>query len=161
MFMAEHTTLAAIDREILRQLQENGRLSATALAEAVGLTPTPLRQRLERLESTGVIQGYCARVDAAAVGRPTLAFVHVTLRHHTLEIHEAFVRQIVTFPEIISAHHIAGEEDFILEVRVKDIAAFETFLLHKLTAIPGVGRIKTTFVLSTARAGGPIPVDPV
>lgn len=158
--MAEQTNIDPIDREILRLLQADGRMSATALAEAVGLTPTPLRQRVERLERSGAIQGYTARVDPAAAGRPTLAFVHVTLRNHTAEIHDNFVRRIATFTEVISAHHIAGEEDFLLEVRVRDIAAFETFLLHKLTDAPGVGRIKTTFALSTAFAARPLPVEP-
>lgn len=149
-----------MDRQILRLLQENGRITIAALSDAVGLTPTPLRQRVEKLEQAGVIRGYAARLDPARLGRPTLAFVHVTLREHALPVHQAFVDTIVELPEVIEVHHIAGEEDFLLKVMVRDIAAFEGFLLGRLTAGKlGIGRVKTTFVLSTAKSDAPIPID--
>ncbi len=149
-----------MDRQILRLLQENGRITIAALSDAVGLTPTPLRQRIEKLEQAGVIRGYAARLDPARLGRATLAFVHVTLREHALPVHQAFIETIVKLPEVIEVHHIAGEEDFLLKVMVRDIAAFEGFLLGRLTAgTPGIGRVKTTFVLSTAKADAPVPID--
>jgi Lrp/AsnC family leucine-responsive transcriptional regulator len=154
------TPIDATDRQILRLLQDNGRLTIAALSDAVGLTPTPLRQRIEKLEQAGVIRGYGARLDPAKLGRATLAFVHVTLKEHSLEVHQAFVAAIVTLPEVIEVHHLAGEEDFLLKVMVRDIAAFEAFLLGRLTSgTPGIGRVKSTFVLSSAKTGAPVPID--
>ncbi len=148
------------DRKILRLLQANGRLSIAALSDEVGLTPTPLRQRIEKLEQAGAIEGYAARINAAAVGRSTLAFVHVSLKEHSLAVHQAFLRHVVTLDDVIEVHHIAGEQDFLLKVVVRDIAAFEAFILHGLpTPTSGVGRISSTFVLSSARDRGPIPID--
>jgi Lrp/AsnC family leucine-responsive transcriptional regulator len=161
--MAESSVVGALDgmdRQILRLLQENGRITIAALSDAVGLTPTPLRQRIEKLEQAGVIRGYAARLDPSRLGRATLAFVHVTLREHALPIHQAFIDTIVKLPEVIEVHHIAGEEDFLLKVMVRDIASFEGFLLGRLTAgTPGIGRVKTTFVLSTAKTDAPVPID--
>jgi DNA-binding Lrp family transcriptional regulator len=148
------------DLEILAVLQRDARTSLAALAEAVGLTPTPLRARLERLEARGVIRGYHADVDAAQVGRAVTAFVHVTLKDHTLEPHRRFVKAVADMPEVLAAHHIAGEEDFLLEVAVESVAAFERFLLERLTTIAGIGRVKTTFVLSSAKRRAPVPLRP-
>lgn len=151
--------LDRIDRTILRLLQENARISHTALAEAVGLSPNPLAQRLRKLESRGVIQGYQARVDPESVGRGTMAFVGVKQVDHRTESHHAFVEAVAALPEVIEVHHVAGEEDFLLKVAVRDMRAYERFLLEGLARIPGLERVRTTFVLSTPRAGSALPID--
>ena len=148
-----------IDRAIVAALQRDARLSAAALAELVGLTPTPLRARLERLEASGVIRGYHADVDPAQVGRSVMAFVHVTLKEHALAGHRRFVKAVSVMPEVIEVHHIAGEEDFLLKVLVESVGAFEGFLLEQLTSIAGIGRVKTTFVLSSSKDRGAVPLS--
>jgi Lrp/AsnC family leucine-responsive transcriptional regulator len=151
--------LDEIDRKILRLLQENGRMTNAALAEAVGLTATPMLQRIKKLEQRGVIAGYVAVVNARAVGRGTMAFVHVKQAEHRLATHKRFLQTIAAFPEVIECHHIAGDEDFLLKVVVRSIEEYEQFLLHRLTKIPGIDRVKTTFVLSTAKSETAIPID--
>jgi Lrp/AsnC family leucine-responsive transcriptional regulator len=151
------TTLDPIDCTILDLLQKDGRMTVAALAEAVGLTPTPMLQRLRKLERAGVIQRYAAIVDAAKVGRPVRAFVHVTLKAHSLEMHEKMVRLADAMPQVLECHHVAGEEDYVLEVAVKDIAELERLILHELSASKIVGRVKTTFVLSSSKLAGAIP----
>lgn len=146
------------DLAIVGALQRDARLSLAALAEAVGLTPTPLRTRLERLEASGVIRGYHADVDPALVGRPVMAFVHVTMKDHALEGHRRFVKAVGSMPEVIEAHHIAGEEDFLLKVLVESMSAFEVFVLRRLTSIAGIGRVKTTFVLSSSKHRAAVPL---
>ncbi|NUP14055.1 MAG: Lrp/AsnC family transcriptional regulator [Polyangiaceae bacterium] len=153
--------LDAIDRQILRLLQENGRATNAALAEAVGLTPTPMLQRIRKLEQLGVITRYMAVVDPAKVGRPVMAFVHVTLKSHGLQNHQRFLEQIDGLPEVLECHHIAGEEDFLLKIAVRDIAEVESFLLHRLSTSDVIGRVKTTFILSTRKAMSPIATDPI
>ncbi|MBL8148558.1 MAG: Lrp/AsnC family transcriptional regulator [Blastocatellia bacterium] len=149
-----------IDRKILLLLQKNGRMTNAALAEAVGLTPTPMLQRIKKLEQKGVIKGYTAIVDATALGRKVMAFVDVTLAKHDIAIHERFVEEVCKFEEVLECHHIAGEQDFLLKVVVRDIAEYESFLLKRITAIGGISRIKTTLVLSSPKMETVIGVDP-
>src|SRR5262245_20402138 len=105
--------LDEIDRKILRLLQESGRMTNAALADAVGLTATPMLQRIKKLEQSGVITGYAALVDRFAVGRRTLVLVEVKLSEHRLPIHTRFVDAVCAFPEVQECHHVAGDEDFV------------------------------------------------
>ncbi|MEW6282405.1 MAG: Lrp/AsnC family transcriptional regulator [Candidatus Eremiobacterota bacterium] len=151
--------LDQIDRNILRLLQVDGRMTNAALAEAVGLTPTPMLQRIRKLEQKGVITGYSARVDPAAVGRATMAFVHVQLTEHRLQNHERFLKAVRAMPEVLEAYHVAGDDDFLLKVAVRDIAAYERFLLDRLARVPGIDRARSTFILSCARCEGALPIE--
>lgn len=147
-----------IDRKILQLLQQDGRMTNAALAEAVGLTPTPMLQRLRKLEQKGVITGYRAVIDARSVARATMALLHVQLTEHRLENHRRFVHEARQMPEVLEVHHVAGEDDFILKVAVEDIAAYEHFLLDRLSQIPGIDRVCTTFILSTSKDEGISPL---
>ena len=155
---ASEQGLDEIDRKILALLQETGRMTNAALADAVGLTPTPMLQRIKKLEQSGVIRGYTAIVDPAKVGRPMLAFVHVTLKGHSLANHQKFLAMVSDLPDVLECHHIAGDEDFLLKVSVRDIPELEKFLLQGLSTSSAIDRVKTTFVLSSAKAYGPVPV---
>ena len=88
-----------------------------------------------------------------------MAFVHVTLKDHAIESHRKFVKATTAMPEVLEVHHIAGEEDFLLKVVVDSVHAFESFLLERLTPITATGRVKTTFVLSSAKPRGPVPLQ--
>ncbi|HQR38995.1 MAG TPA: Lrp/AsnC family transcriptional regulator [Blastocatellia bacterium] len=153
------TPLDEIDRKILRLLQSNGRMTNSALAEAVGLTATPMLQRIKKLEQRGVITGYAALVDRTAVGQGTMAFVHVKLAKHQLSTHKRFLATVSAFPEVLECHHVAGEDDFLLKVVVRDIGEYEHFLLYQLTKSADIDRVRTTFVLSTGKADTAIPID--
>ncbi|MGI5843637.1 MAG: Lrp/AsnC family transcriptional regulator [Candidatus Xenobium sp.] len=150
--------LDSIDRQILRLLQENARISNTALAEAVGLSPNPLAQRLKKLEGRGVIQGYTVRINPEMVDRGTLAFVGIKQLDHQTASHHSFLEEVAGLPEVIEVHHVAGEEDFLLKVAVRDMRAYEHFLLERLARIPGLDRVRTVFVLSTPVSGAPLPI---
>lgn len=134
-------------------------MTNAALAKALGLTPTPTLQRVRRLEQAGIIQRYTAIVDPGQVGRSTMVWVQVTLQAHSLDRHVAFIEAVSAFPEVLELHHVAGQEDFVLKVLVEDIAAYERWLLHKLTRVPGIDRATSTFVLSTHKAQTAIPLD--
>jgi Lrp/AsnC family transcriptional regulator, leucine-responsive regulatory protein len=151
--------LDEIDRQILRLLQRNGRMTNAALAEAVGLTATPMLQRIKKLEQRGVIRGYAALVDPSSVGRGTTAYVLVKQSVHDLETHARFIEAMGQFSEVLECRHIAGEEDFLLKVVVRDIAEYERFLLHRLTKVSGIDRVKTIFVLSTSKEETAVPIE--
>lgn len=131
-------------------------MTNAALAEAIGLTPTPMLQRIRKLEQSGVIRRYAAVVDPAKVGRGVTAFVHVTLKSHGLSMHQKFLDRVQGLEEVLECHHIAGDEDFLLKVAVRDIAELENFLLHRISTSEVIGRVKTTFVLSTSKAWSPV-----
>lgn len=151
--------LDSIDRRILSILQRNGRMTNAALADAVGLTATPMLQRIKKLEQRGVITKYVALVDPSALGRSTTAFVLVKLAAHKLTTHEIFLSTVREMPEVLECHHVAGEDDFLLKVVVRDIREYEYFLLHRISRIPDIDRVKTTFVLSTAKNETAIPIE--
>ncbi len=148
-----------MDREILRLLQQNGRMTNAALAEAVGLTPTPMLQRIKKLEQRGIIRGYRAVIDPLAMGRGLLAYLAIQMTEHKLITHQGFVNAVLSLEEVLECHHISGEEDFLLKVLTKDMLEYEHFLLHRLTGIPGIARVKTTFVLSSPKMETAIPIE--
>jgi Lrp/AsnC family leucine-responsive transcriptional regulator len=147
----EAVKLDDYDLHILRTLQGKARITNTALAKKVGMSPPSTLERVKKLEARGVIRKYAAVVDADTVGRGTVALVSVTLREHGLGPLDALKSAITRFDEVLACWHTAGEEDFILKVVVEDMNAYEDFVTHKLSSLPHIGRIRTTFVLNTVK----------
>lgn len=148
----------AIDRKILRILAEEGRINNLALAEAVNLSPTPCARRVKRLEQLGIIQGYRAELDRAALGYSLSIFIAVTMDKHTPERFEHFEEAVKSFPEVIGMSIVTGRvEDFLLHVVVKDMAAYEAFLLGKLNRLPGVHNVHSSFELRAVIRRSPQP----
>lgn len=147
------------DRRILAVLQQDGRMSHLALAEQVGLSPTPCTRRVRALESAGVIQGYAALVDPRRVGQSIQAIVQIKLEQHTDEIAERFRRTLQERPEVMACYAMAGDMDFLLHVVVRDIEALSDFTLRRLLRIPGVRDVRSSIVLETVKRSFKVPVD--
>jgi Lrp/AsnC family leucine-responsive transcriptional regulator len=157
--MAKSTAnLDAADRRILRALQRDGRLPIVALAESVGLSPTPCQRRVKRLEDAGIIAGYAARVPPARIGLPLTAFVFVSLSSHAEEIVEPFHRAIAVRPEVLACWAMSGETDYLLHVVAADLDAYGDFALKALLRLPGVKETRSAFVLREIKAPGEVPV---
>lgn len=153
--------MAALDRtdlRILEQLQRDGRQSHVDLAEKVGLSPTPCTRRVRRLEQQGVIKGYAAILDPKRVGQHVLAFVQIKLERHTDDVIERFRRTLEERPEVVSAHAMTGEMDFLLQVVVPDLDALGRFTLHQLLKIPGVRDVRSSLVLETLKTVARVPL---
>ncbi|MCB0291543.1 MAG: Lrp/AsnC family transcriptional regulator [Calditrichaeota bacterium] len=148
-----------IDINILNILQSNGRITNSQLAADIGISPPASLERVKRLENAGVIRRYVALVDPAHIDKGVFALVLVSLAIHQLQSIDQFTAEIKKLPEVLECYHITGEEDFLLKIAVKDIAGYEDFILTKLTRIPGVRQMKTSFVLSTVKYDTRIPVD--
>lgn len=157
MVKSSDVALDPLDRRILRTLQRDGRLTIVALAEEVGLSPTPCQRRVRRLEETGVIQGYAARVDAARVGLPLQAFVQVALQSHAEEVVERFHTALAARPEVLAAYTMSGEMDYLLHVLAPDMEAFGDFATRALLRMPGVKETRSAFVLATLKPPGTVP----
>ena len=136
------------DQQILRQLQENGRLSNQELADRIGLSPSPCLRRVRALEEAGVISGYRALVDANALGLNLMALIQIAMDQHTPERFSAFETAIRDIPEILECLIITGHTaDYQLKVVVHDMDAFQELLLNRITRIPGVTGVHSSFVL--------------
>ena len=140
-----------IDKKILNLLQENGRITNAELAGKVGLSPPPMLERVKKLEKTGVIKKYVALLNPKEIDKSTMVFVSVTIARHRLKSIDQVNQEIANFPEVLECYHIAGDEDYLLKIMVKDIEEYENFMLHKLAKITGISRIKSSVVLSTIK----------
>ena len=139
--------LDEIDRNILRQLQDNARLSNADLAERVGLSPSPCWQRVKRLEDSGFIQGYVAILDHKQLGMPDTIIIEVTLERHDDEVIERFGRALTDLPEILEAYLTTGEYDYFIKVAINGTEGYERFLREKLYRIPGIRHTRSCFAL--------------
>jgi len=131
------------------------------LAQKVGISPPSTLERVKKLEGEGIISGYVALIDPAAVGKGITAIVHVTLREHGENRLSNFSKDVGVFEEVQSAWHTAGEEDFILKVLVSDMSQYEHFVVHRLSHVPNIGRVRTSFCLSTVKDDTTVPLDSV
>lgn len=136
------------DKQLLRLLQLDARISITELAERVHLSATPCARRVKRLEDTGIITGYQTQTDAQKLGYSLAVFIAVSMDRHTAERFEQFEQKVKSFDEVVSCSIVTGRsEDYLLKVRVRDMAHYEEFLLHRLNRIEGVAQVHTSFEL--------------
>ena len=138
-----------IDRKILAELQSNGRLSITELAEKVGLSLSPCHRRLRTLEASGIIKGYCAQLEASRIGLNFSTIVFVTMRDGDKTTIAHFEEAILDIPDIIQAQRLFGDPDYLLHVVVRDLANFQKLYDEKLSALPGVQRLTSTMVMKS------------
>lgn len=148
-----------IDRGILKNLQDDGRLTNAELAERVGLSPTPCLRRVKALEESGVIAGYRAELDRGRLGLGLTVMVGVKVDGHRDESATTIQGAFNRMPEVVSCHLISGDADFLLEVVLPDLQAYEAFLLGKLLKLPMVKDVRSNFVIRTVKAKGLLPLD--
>jgi len=141
--------LDRIDRQILALLQRDGRLTNAALAEQVHLSPSACLRRVQRLERDGVIAGYIALLDPAAVGRSTSVFVEVSLSSQREDALAAFEQAVRDCPDIFECHLMSGGSDYLLRVAVESTQEYERIHKQHLSRLPNVARIRSSFVLRT------------
>ncbi len=140
--------LDKFDLHILDELQRDGRLSNQALAERVGLSPSPCLRRVKALEAGGWIAGYQALLDPGKLGLQLMALVQIGMDRHTPERFERFERAIAQWPEVLECLLITGQSaDYQLKVIVPDLHAYQDILLNKINKIEGVAQVHSSFVL--------------
>ncbi len=137
----------ATDKRILRTLARRGRLSNAELAEEVGLSPSPCWTRVKRLEASGVIQGYVALLDQAAMGLPDTVFLEVMMEHHDEAALKGFEAAVNAIPEILECHLVTGEYDYVIKAAVSGTAGYESLLRKGIYRLPGVRHTRTAFTL--------------
>ncbi len=144
------------DRRILSVLQRIGRITNAGLARRVQLSATPCLERVRRLEREGYIQGYRAKLDPERLGAGLLVFVQVTLDRTTPDVFARFREEVVALPEVQDCHMVAGGFDYLLKIRVRDMAAFRRVLGDGLTALPGVLQAHSYVAMETVKEDAPL-----
>jgi DNA-binding Lrp family transcriptional regulator len=152
-------TLDRIDRQLLAELQKEGRVTNVDLAKRVGLTAPPCLRRVRTLEEDGVIRGYHADLDPSKLGFAITVFAMVSLRSQAEEDLRAFENHIKALPEVRECHMLNGEIDFILKIVSRDLQSFQEFLTSKLTPAPNVASVKTSLTIRTAKHEPGVPLD--
>lgn len=150
----------AADARILRALQRDSAQPIVELAESVGLSPSACHRRVKLLEARGVVAGYGARLDRAALGLSVLAFVEITLTSQSQEALGAFEAAVARFDEILECALIGGRADYILRVVARDIADYDRIHRNCLARLPGVSSMQTIFALREIRRFSGYPVEP-
>jgi Lrp/AsnC family transcriptional regulator, leucine-responsive regulatory protein len=141
------TDLDRIDFRILAELVTDARVSQVDLAQKVALSPTACARRIRALEDAGVIRGYRADLDAAALGLVTTVIVTITLEKQSEDHLAAFETAVARCPDVISCHLMSGTDDYHLQVLARDIADFERIHKQHLSRMPGVARIHSSFAM--------------
>ena len=152
--------LDLIDRKILGELMRDATVSVAQLAERVGLSQTPCWKRVQKLEAAGIIQGRVALVDPVRIGFALTVFVGIEAPDHGAEWRQRFGTVIDSFPEILDAHRLAGDLDYLLRVATRDMAAYDGFYRRLTEALP-IRNITSHFVMERLKAGSAYPLDTV
>ncbi|WP_417523164.1 Lrp/AsnC family transcriptional regulator [Marinovum sp.] len=139
----------ATDARIVQALQRDGRQRLADLSEKIGLSATPLARRIARLEETGVITGYSARVDQEKLGLPLNIFIFVELEQQSRKAVSAFEDALRRFDEVMECYLMTGTRDVMLRVVARDLTAFDRFLEDGLMQVPGIRNMRSSFALRT------------
>ena len=148
--------LDATDRKILDVLQRDGRITNAALAEQLHLSPSPCLRRVRRLEESGLIAGYRAELDRARLGLGMTVFCELKVSEHSSRTATKIADALREAPEVVAAHVVSGSADFLLEVAVADLAAYERLVFDTILQLPAVTDLRSNFALRTVKASGPL-----
>ena len=151
--------LDRIDRRLLCELQNEGRITNVELAQRVGLTAPPCLRRVRALEDEGVIRGYHADLDASKLGYAITVFALVSLKSQAEDALRQFEEHMRGLAEVRECHMLNGEIDFILKIVSRDLQSFQEFLTSKLTPAPNVASVKTSLTIRTAKQLPGVPLD--
>ncbi|WP_394271095.1 Lrp/AsnC family transcriptional regulator [Qipengyuania sp.] len=147
-----------IDRRLLSELQDEGRITNVELAHRVGLTAPPCLRRVRALEEDGVIRGYHADLDPGKLGYSITVFAMVSLKSQAESALREFEEAMRDLPEVREVHMLNGEIDFILKIVARDLQAFQEFLTSKLTPAPNVASVKTSLTIRTSKSQPGVPL---
>ena len=148
-----------IDLQILKILQQNGRITNLQLSNEIGLSPAPTLERVRKLENLGVIKSYHAVVDEEELGLGIKTYVQIQLDFHQANTIQTFVDEVKEIKEIIECHHVTGNCDFVLKIYVKDIKAYEKLIMEKISRIRVVKTFQTMMILSTSKKEPVLPFE--
>lgn len=152
-------SLDRIDRKILALLQQEGRMAITELAQQVGLSTSPCSERVKRLEKTGVITGYHARVSAEALGKTLLVFVEIKLSSKSGEVFDKVRKELLHMPEVLECHLVSGGFDYLVKARLRGMGEYRHLLGDILKKLPVPAESHSYVVMEEVKETLELPVD--
>lgn len=147
------------DLQILKTLQQNGRITNLQLSNEIGLSPAPTLERVRKLENSGYILSYHALVDEEKLGLGIKTFIQVSLDFHQSNTIQTFLNEIQEIKEVTECHHVTGQCDFLLKVYVKDIKSYEQLIMQKISRISVVKTFQTMIIMSTNKKEPIVPLE--
>jgi len=150
--------LDQIDRQILHHLQQDGKMTVAALAHELGLSTTAIYERIRKLEKEGVIRKYVALLDQKKIQKNLIVFISISLKNHGRSYLDKFIKTINGYQEITECYHIAGNFDFLLKAQLRDMEAYQQFILTKLSVDNNIDKVQSSFVLSNNKYSTALPV---
>lgn len=150
--------LDAIDWKILRELQDEGRITNVELSRRVGISAPPCLRRVKRLEDAGIIQGYRALLNAPALGYDVVAFCLIGLQHQSEAELKAFSDRTRNWPIVRKAWMVSGESDFLLHCVATDLGTFQSFVIEELTSAPNVDTVRTALTIRQVKDEGTVAI---
>ncbi|MBB1273560.1 MULTISPECIES: leucine-responsive transcriptional regulator Lrp [Psychromonas] len=144
-------SLDRVDRNILRELQKNGRISNVELSQKVGLSATPCLERVKRLEKQGVIKSYTALLDPQYLDSSLLVYIELTLKRSSPDVFERFNKAATQLDSILECHLVSGDFDYLLKTRVADMSAYRKVLTETLLLLPDIKNSKTYVVMEEVK----------
>ncbi|WP_136798781.1 Lrp/AsnC family transcriptional regulator [Desulfosediminicola ganghwensis] len=147
------------DKRILNILQRNGRITNSKLAGEIGISPPAMLERVKRLEKSGMIRQYAALIDREKAGFSLLAMIIISVSLNEIKSLEDVKDKLIILDEVQECYQLTGDVDFLLKVAVRDMSNYTTFINAKLTGIPGIQNIRTSFVLETVKSSTVLQLD--
>ena len=156
--MAVKADLDAIDWKILRELQDDGRITNVELSSRVGISAPPCLRRVKRLEESGIIRGYRAMLNSPALGLEVVAFCMIGLNHQSEAELKAFAERTTAWPIVRAAWMVSGESDFLLHCVASDLTTFQSFVIEELTSSPNVDTVRTALTIRQVKDEGVVAI---
>ena len=151
--------LDEIDLQILDFLQEDAKITAKEMASRLSLTPTPIYERVKKLEAEGVIQNYVALLHPEKMGKRLVVFLNITIKEHEQKLRNKFVAEISELDDITELYHTSGQYDFLANVRFDTIQEYRDFLVNKVSMISNIGDLDSSIVLEEIKSTTAIKID--
>lgn len=149
------------DIRILDLLQNDARLTNKEIADKIGKSVTPVYERIKWMEREGFIQRYVAVLDKNKIGKSLVAFTNVQLKEHSHPMLKAFEKDIVRFDEVLECYHMTGLYDYLLKIVVKDMTEYQEFIVNKLSKLPNIGTVQSSFMMTEIKHETAYKIKPV
>ena len=140
-----------IDRQILHLLQLNAKATIKEIATAMGMTTTPVYERIKRMEEAGYICNYVALLDKSLLGLGLVVFCKASLKDHSAEALQTFEAEVKSLKPVLECYHIAGNFDYLLKIVLPDMDAYRQFMTEQLTGLPNIKKVQSSFVMSEVK----------
>jgi len=149
----------AIDRSILRMLQQHSKMTIKEIAGKLNLTASPIFERIKRLEKEEYITSYRAVIDRKKIGLSLLVFCNISLIQHEATSIKKFEKDIQQFPEVIECYHIGGMSDYLIKVVAKDMDTYQHFVAKKLASVENIRQVQSSFVMTEVKSTADLPIS--